>query len=88
MVTCIDAIPPVLCPFPRDADDDGSERPKETLQMLGARSRTRTDDPFLTIDPEARKGRSPPYTRDPRLPRKAAAFVEWLSAGGDRVCTS
>jgi hypothetical protein len=53
-----------------------------------ARSRTRTDGPFLTIDPEARKGGSRRDTSDTRLSRKAAAFIEWLSAGGDSVCTT
>ena len=53
-----------------------------------ARSRTGTDDPFLTIDFDEGKGGSQEGTSGARLPRKAAAFVEWLSAGGDGVCTT
>jgi hypothetical protein len=53
-----------------------------------ARSRTRTDDPFLTIDLEQGNSGTHEDTSGRRLSRKAAAFVEWLSAGGDDVCTT
>jgi hypothetical protein len=40
------------------------------------------------MDLEQEKGGSQEGTAGARLPRKAAAFVDWLSAGGDGVCTT
>jgi len=43
----------VLCPFPAKTDNDAPANFKESPQMRQARSRTRTDDPFLTMEARA-----------------------------------
>jgi hypothetical protein len=40
----------VLCPFPDDASSTVPANVKKSPQMRRARSRTRTDDPFLTME--------------------------------------
>jgi hypothetical protein len=74
----------VRCPLPERRKP---LEPVDSALRWEARSRTRTDDPFLTIDLDEEKTRTRPDTSGTRLSRKAAAFVEWLSAGGDGVCT-
>jgi integrase len=40
----------VLCPFPAEEPTGGAENLEKSPQMQKARSRTRTDDPFLTME--------------------------------------
>jgi hypothetical protein len=53
-----------------------------------ADARIRTGDPFITRDKKGEEGRSHAGTSATRSSCKARAFVEWLSAGGDDVCTT
>jgi hypothetical protein len=52
------------------------------------RCRARTSDLLLVRDSQAGKGGTRASKPDPVLSCKARAFVDWLSAGGDSVCTN
>jgi hypothetical protein len=50
MIVMKSAFRPVLCPFPDDVGADVLVNVKKSPQRRRARSRTRTDDPFLTME--------------------------------------
>ena len=54
----------------------------------GSLASMKSQSPGTRLLSEQGYGGSQAVTSDTRLSRKAAAFVEWLSAGGDGVCTT
>jgi hypothetical protein len=53
-----------------------------------ADARIRTGDPFITRDKTGGEEGTPEDTVGAGMSSKARAFVKWLDAGGDSVCTT